>query len=91
MAAMNGIKVVLEGDNCWPELREKMARGEVIHLGQGTVIGLAVLPAGMQSGKPSIMFRLDLPDGKTVMAETSWQLLRFACDTISARFGAGGE
>lgn len=69
------------------ELRDK----EVIHLGQGTVIGLAVLSGGMQSGKPSIMLRIDLPDGRTVMAETSWRLLRSACDAISARYGSGGD
>ena len=88
---MNGIKIALDGDNCWPELREKMERGEVIHIGNGGSIGLAVLSGGMTSGKPSIMLRIDLPDGRTVMAETSWRLLRTACDAISARYGSGGD
>ena len=88
---MNALSVVLDGDDCWPDLREKMARGEVIHIGNGGKIAVAVLSGGMQSGKPSIMFRIDLPDGRTVMAETSWRLLRFACDAISARYGSGGD
>ncbi len=30
-----------------------------------------MLPAGMSSGAPSVMIRLDLPDGRIVLAETS--------------------
>lgn len=77
------INLNLNGDAAWPDL---MDRG-VIHLGNDTAIGLCVLPAGMASGRPSVAFRFDLPDGQVVMAEASWRVLAFAVQTIAARYG----
>lgn len=79
----SSIDLKLDGDGAWPDLMDK----GVIHLGDGTVIGLAVLPAGMTSGCPSVMFRLDLPDGGTVCAEASWRVLAIAAQAIAARYG----
>lgn len=79
----NAIDLKLEGDNAWPDL---MDRG-VVHLGNGTTIGLAVLPGGMTSGRPSVMFRLDLPARQVVLAESSWRLLATAVRAIAARYG----
>ncbi len=75
------INLKLDGDGAWPELIDQ----PVIHLGNDTAIGLAVLPAGMTSGRPSVMFRLDLPDGQVVCAEASWRVLATACQGIAAR------
>lgn len=77
------INLKLDGDGAWPELADQ----GVIHLGNDTAIGLAVLPAGMVSGKPSVMFRLDLPDGHVVLAEASWAVLALAVRGIAARYG----
>jgi hypothetical protein len=41
----------------------------------GGPIGFAVLEGGMASGLPSVAVRLPLPDGSTMIAETSLQLL----------------
>lgn len=77
------INLKLDGDGAWPDL---MDRG-VIHLGDDTEIGMCVLPAGMTSGRPSVAFRFDLPDGGAVMAEASWRVLATAVRAIAARYG----
>jgi hypothetical protein len=72
-----------EGDDPWPDLRGK----EVVHLGNGAPpIGVAVLSGGMASGRPSLMLRIDLPDGQIVMAETSARLFCLAARVIQAKF-----
>jgi hypothetical protein len=77
------IDLKLDGDGAWSDLLDK----GVIHLGDGTTIGMGVLPGGMTSGRPSVAFRFDLPDGGTVVAETSWRVLAIAVQAIAARYG----
>lgn len=45
------------------------------------------LDGGMVSGNPSVAIRLDLPDGKTVIAETSLALFLTAADALKSRYG----
>lgn len=80
--------IKLEGDGAWPDLVEKMQAGKVIHIGNGSHIEVAALSGGMTSGRPSVMFRIDLPDGRTVMAETSMRLFLTAARAFEARYGA---
>jgi len=82
---MIGLNVILDGDNAWSDLKDK----EIIHLKDGYEMQVAVLPGGMQSGLPSVAMRFDLPDGQTVVCETSWRLLFTACKAIEARYGEG--
>jgi hypothetical protein len=82
------LNLFLDGDDCWPDLKPLMAEGRVVHLGNGAPpIGLAVLPGGMASGAPSVMLRIDLPDGRAVLAETSLALLVTAARAAVARYG----
>lgn len=75
--------VNLDGDNAWPELKDK----PFIHLGNGSpAIQVAVLENGMASGRPSVALRLDLPDGQHVVAETSARLFCSAARAIMARY-----
>ena len=46
----------------------------------------AALDGGMASGKPSVCFRIDLPDGRTVLAETSARLFVMAAAAIVGRW-----
>ncbi len=55
-------------DTLWPDLD----RTTVIHTKDA--ISLGVLDGGMTSGSPSVALRIDLPDGRTVIAETSAKL-----------------
>jgi len=80
------ITVELEGDNCWPDLAEKLDTPDLI---RGTGIAIAVLSRGMESGRPSLTFRIDLPDGRVVLVETSLRLFMTAVKAIRARYGDG--
>jgi hypothetical protein len=67
----------------WPDLK----RENCIHLGNDAPpVRLAVLDKGLESGRPSIALRLDLPDGKTVIAETTARLFCSAARAIMARY-----
>jgi len=80
------LSVILDGDNCWPDIRTRQQ--DVIHLGNNAPpIQVACLTGGMTSGLPSVTFRIDLPDGKVVLAETSLRLFQIAAAAITARFG----
>lgn len=82
---MLGLKVTLDGDDAWPDLREK--RDSIIHLSNDApplqVLGLS---GGMQSGRPSVALRLDLPCGCVVVAETSMVLFLAAAQALRARY-----
>lgn len=79
MPAMN---IVLR-EPAWPELQDPKAK--VVHTTQP--ISVTGLEGGMQSGKPSVAFRIDLPDGTAVIAETSLALFLTAADALKAKFG----
>lgn len=64
-----------------------VARGDLIHLGADASIEIGALPAGMESGKPSIAISFALPDGRVVLAESSLQLLLTAADAFRAKYG----
>lgn len=78
------IDLHLDGDGAFPELA---GRDDMIHLGDGTAIGMAVLDAGMTSGRASVAFKFTLPDGRPVLAEASWRVLATAVLGIAARYG----
>jgi len=73
------IDLRLDGDGAWPDLEDR----PIIHL---TDIGMSGLRDGMKGGGPSIVFRLDLPDGQTVIAETSLGLLESALNALKIAF-----
>lgn len=67
----------------WPDLE----REKCIHLeSDAPPIKVAVLEKGMATGRPSIALRIDLPDGQTVIAETSARLFCTAARAIMARY-----
>lgn len=78
------VRILLDGDGSWPDLTDK---SKVIEVGTNAVLQFAGLPHGMSSGKPSIKLRLDLPDGKAVLAQTSLALLLMVADAFRARYG----
>jgi len=82
---MNIINVILEGDRCWEDLANKIKSAKVIWLREGA-ISIAALSKGMKSGKPSISIRIDLPDGRTLVAETSMRLFLSAAEAFKQRY-----
>jgi hypothetical protein len=80
---MIGMSIILDGDNAWPDLRDK----KIVHLANDAPpIQIAVLEGGLVSGRPSIALRIDLPNGKHVVAETTARLFVTAARAIEARY-----
>lgn len=82
------MKIELDGDNCWPDLKEK-AEGQVI---VGELAGAALLPDGAITRpdgtaaiRPVVAFRLELPDGKTVLAQTTVDMVDMLAASIKGR------
>ena len=89
---MPAMTIKLDGDNAWPELqhRKRTAHGlgldQLLWLGnEAAPIQVTVLDVGMASGRPSVAIRFDLPDGSTVVSETSARLFCTAARAIMAR------
>lgn len=75
---MPNMKVITNGDGCWPDLKDKT----VIHT--QLPFEVALLRGGMASGGASVSFRIGLPDGRVVIAETSLELLTTAARALNA-------
>lgn len=83
---MIGLEIILDGEGCWPDLITENIM--MVHLGnESPAIQVAGLGEGMLSGKPSVSFRLDLPNGTVVIAETSLALFLTAADALKAHYG----
>ncbi len=79
------LRVLLDGNGASEDLA---ARGlNLIHLGNyAPEIRIAYLSSGMASGKPSVGFIFELPDGNSyVIAETSASLFVAAANMIRAK------
>lgn len=81
---MIAMTIRLDGDNAFSELQD---HPKIVHLGNDApAIQVAVLDAGMSSGRPSVCMRLDLPDGTVVLAETSARLFCAAARQVMAKY-----
>lgn len=85
---MPSLKLILDGDRCWPDILNLYTERKIIDLmgKNAPPIQIAALPGGMASGKISVTIRLDLPDGRVLLTETSLQLLGGAVDAIRAKY-----
>lgn len=79
---MTHMNIILDGDNAWPDLKDKPA--DKFHHSKD-IAAVAMLNGGMVSGRPSVAFRIELDDGSTVVAETSARLFVSAARAIHAR------
>ena len=78
---LDELDVKLEGDRCWPDLARK-TDDQIICTES---LSVALLPGGMSSGKASVALRIDLPDGRTVIAQTSHELFEGAARAFRGR------
>lgn len=60
-------------------------RSKLIEVNETVRIG--VLPKGMSSGKPSIGIGIKLPDGRTILVQTSLRLFHAAAKVFAAKYG----
>jgi hypothetical protein len=78
------LDVIMNGENCWPELYENGQPKFTV----ADLVAVARLPHATSSGKSSVTFRIELPDGQTVLAQTTLALLTQAVtlfNTIEGR------
>lgn len=76
----------LDGDNTFPEYKEKAEKGLIITT---TTWHVTTLEGGMKSGLPSVAFFFDLPDGRVLFAESSLRAFLSLADVIRAKYSQG--
>ena len=89
---MPKVVIIPAGDGCWPDLVEKRKNGEVLDaMGEAARISFAGLHGGMASGRASVSMRIDLPDGRAVLTETSLRLFKAAATAFAAKYPDDGR
>lgn len=63
---MHPVKLNLDGDGCWPELKDT-----ILTIPHGILTEVAYIPGGMVGGNPSLTLRCKMDDGTEVLIETS--------------------
>ena len=87
-SVMASLTVKLHGDSAWPDLVAKQAAGTLLNaMGEAVRWELAALPGGTAAGRASVSLRIDLPDGRTLLSETTLRLLYSAVRAIVAAHG----
>jgi len=76
------LDIKLDGDRCWPDLADKASAGQIV---ETQTIAVALLPGGMTSGAAAVAIRIDLPDGRIVIAQTSQMLFDSAARAFRGR------
>jgi len=74
------IALHLDGDGCWPDLKEK---GWL----RGKITSVAAMPQGTNEGNPSVTIRGELEDGRVVLLETTMRLFNTCTSAFRGRFG----
>jgi|GEM_PF-1412178 len=79
---MPSLDIKLNGDGAWEDLA--ICPPDKIYRTQSAK--LLALEGGMESGLPAVMLRIDLPDGKVAIYETSAAQFLMAAQAIRGRF-----
>lgn len=75
---MTSIQIILDGDNCWPDLRE-LPEGKLL---EAQITGVALLPdaevvdgfTGQPRRVPGLTLRIALPDGCIGLAQIKLEM-----------------
>ena len=87
---MPSIDLNLDGDNAWPDLKGRKGDPFIYEVPKDSPLQMATFPSGMKSGRASAMIRVDLPDGKVILIETSVACFLTAAAAMRGRFGENG-
>lgn len=86
MAKAPALQVVLEAEpGLWGDLAEKREAGTLVDAREADAMTFATVRGGMASGLPLLMVRIDLPDGRTIVAQTSVAALLAAARLVAGR------
>lgn len=72
---MIGLNIVLDGDGAWPDM---------VGVPEATLESVGRLTKGTSGGHSSVAFRLRMPDGSLVIAQTTMKLFLTAADAMRA-------
>lgn len=78
---MEALDIILDGDNAWPDLR-----GPGMYTA-AELTSIAGLADGTTGGNPAVVFRISMPDGSAVLAQTTLRLFLTAADALIAFYG----
>jgi len=78
------INLKLNGERAFSDLQGK-EKGDIIH--RKAAFTVASLAKGMKSGHPSLAIRIDLPEGKVLIQETSVAAWLAIAAALEMRFG----
>ena len=86
---MPRLDLTLNGEGCWPDLTADWdAPALTILRGpDAPPLQVALLRRNMTSGNGTVWFRIDLPDGRVVVTETSLALLSAAVRAMEIKAG----
>ena len=77
---MPSIRVNTDGIGAWPDAKKAMWLSD-------ERIQIAALPAGMASGRASVAIRIDLPNGRVAIIQTSLRAFHAAHNVIVGKHG----
>ena len=77
------IKLILDGDNAFFDLQGR--ESDIIHRTEPFTV--AALARGMRSGHPSLVIRIDLPEKKVLIQETSVAAWLAVARALEGKFG----
>lgn len=78
---MPAIAMHLNGDGCWPDLKDR----EYLFFDDAKVkLSIARLPQGMNTGNSSVTIRIDdaRPDGQPILVQTSMRLFQLVAKSF---------
>ena len=78
---MIALDVQIDGNNCWPDLVDENGKPEFV---VGELIGIARLTNATTTGASSVTLRVELPDGRTILAQTTLALIDVAVMAFKA-------
>ena len=78
------IKLILEGDGAFSDLIGK-EKSDIIH--RKAPFTVASLAKGMKSGHPTLAIRIDLPDNKVLIQETSVAAWLAVARALEGKYG----
>jgi hypothetical protein len=78
------LSIIMDGDSAWPDLKKKDESGELVQVSTG--LQIAVLSRVEKDAPTTVCLRVDLPDGRTVLAETTLRLLATAVRAFQSRY-----
>lgn len=77
---MTYLDVHIDGDGAWPDLIDDQGNKNFT---EGQLVGVARITNGTTGGSSSVTFRIELPDGRIILAQTTFSLIYQATNAFA--------